>query len=82
MRVQGDDNVTLHLNLGVVNEDVDADERLDSEDLPETLTDINGDRSIDALDLDLENLSEVDRYRGNGALDTGEGHRMGAQRSA
>ena len=37
-----------------------------------TLTDINGDRSIDALDLDLENLSEVDRYRGNGALDTGE----------
>ena len=40
MRVQGDDNVTLHLNLGVVSEDVDADERLDSEDLPETLTDI------------------------------------------
>ena len=72
MRVQGDDNVTLHLNLGVVNEDVDADERLDSEDLPETLTDINGDGSIDALDLDLENLSDIDRYRGNGALDTGE----------
>ena len=72
MRVQGDDDVTLHLNLGVVNEDVDADERLDSEDLPETLTDINGDKSIDALDLDLENLPEADRYRGNGALDTGE----------
>ena len=72
MRVQGDDNVTLHLNLGVVNEDVDADERLDSEDLPETLTDINGDGRIDALDLDLENLSDIDRYRGNGALDTGE----------
>ncbi|MXY99505.1 hypothetical protein F4Y93_02225, partial [Candidatus Poribacteria bacterium] len=72
MRVQGDDNVTLHLNLGVVNEDTDADQRLDSEDLPNTLTDTNGDDNIDALDLDLENLSQVDRYRGNGALDTGE----------
>ena len=72
MRVQGDDNVTLHLNLGVVNEDTDADQRLDSEDLPNTLTDTNGDGSIDALDLDLENLSDVDRYRGNGTLDTGE----------
>ena len=72
MRVQGDDDVTLHLNLGVVNEDTDADQRLDSEDLPNTLTDTNGDDSIDALDLDLENLAEVDRYRGNGALDTGE----------
>ncbi len=72
MRVQGDDQVTLHLNLGEVNEDTDADQRLDSEDLPNTLTDTNGDGSIDALDLDLENLSDVDRYRGNGALDTGE----------
>ena len=72
MRVQGDDNVTLHLNLGVVNEDTDADQRLDSEDLPNTLTDTNRDDSIDALDLDLENLSDADRYRGNGALDTGE----------
>ena len=72
MRVQGDDNVTLHLNLGVVNEDTDADQILDSEDLPNTLTDTNGDDNIDALDLDLENLAEVDRYRGNGALDTGE----------
>ena len=72
MRVQGDDDVTLHLNLGIVNEDVDEDQRLDSEDLPNTLTDTNGDGSIDALDLDLENLSDTDRYRGNGALDTGE----------
>ena len=72
MRVQGDDDVTLHLNLGIVNEDVDADQRLDSEDLPSTLTDTNGDGSVDALDLDLENLSDTDRYRGNGALDTGE----------
>ena len=73
MRVQGDDEVTLHLNLGVVNEDTDADQRLDSEDLPNTLTDTNGDGSIDALDLDLENLSDVDRYRGNGALDADKG---------
>ena len=72
MRVQGNDTVTLHLNLGVVNEDTDADQRLDSEDLPNTLTDTNGDQRIDALDLDLENLSDVDRYRGNGTLDTGE----------
>ena len=72
MRVQGDDEVTLHLNLGIVNEDVDADQRLDSEDLPETLTDTNGDQTVDALDLDLENLSDMDRYRGNGVLDTGE----------
>ncbi len=72
LRVQGDDNVTLHLNLGVVNEDTDEDKRLDSEDLPNTLIDTNGDGSVDALDLDLENLSEVERYRGNGALDTGE----------
>ncbi len=72
VRVQGDDNVTLHINLGVVNEDTDADQRLDSEDLPNTLTDTNGDDRIDALDLDLENLSDADRYRGNGALDTGE----------
>jgi len=72
LRVQGDDNVTLHLNLGVVNEDTDEDKRLDSEDLPDTLIDTNGDGSVDALDLDLENLSDVDRYRGNGALDTGE----------
>ena len=62
MRVQGDAEVTLHLNLGVVNEDTDADQRLDSEDLPNTLTDTNGDGRIDALDLDLENLSDVDRY--------------------
>ena len=72
LRVQGDDNVTLHLDLGVVNEDTDEDKRLDSEDLPDTLIDTNGDGSVDALDLDLENLSDADRYRGNGALDTGE----------
>ena len=72
MRVQGDDDVTLYLNLGAVNEDADTDARLDSEDLPQTLEDTNGDGNVDALDLDLENLPEVHRYRGNGALDTGE----------
>ena len=39
MRVEGDDDVTLYLNLGAVNEDSDADGRLDSEDLPQTLDD-------------------------------------------
>ena len=72
VRVQGDDDVTLYLNLGAVNEDTDADGRLDSEDLPQTLEDINGDSTVDALDLDLENLPDAHRYRGNGALDTGE----------
>ncbi len=72
MRVQGDDDVTLLLNFGIVNEDTDADNYLDSEDLPQTLTDTNGDGNVDALDLDLENLPEALRHRGNGALDTGE----------
>ncbi len=72
LRVQGDDNITLHLNLGAVNEDTDQDKRLDSEDLPDTLMDTNGDGSVDALDLNLENLSDADRYRGNGTLDTSE----------
>ena len=72
MRVQGDDAVTLFLDIGILSEDTDRDERLDSEDLPDTLLDINGDGKVDALDLDLENLPDELRYRGNGALDTGE----------
>ncbi len=72
MRVQGDDNVTLFLDIGIISEDTDRDERLDSEDLPDTLLDINADGKVDALDLDLENLPDELRYRGNGALDTGE----------
>ena len=56
MRVQGDDDVTLYLNLGAVSEDSDTDQRLDSEDLPQSLDDTNGDDVVDALDLDLENL--------------------------
>ncbi len=72
LRVQGDDDVTLYLNLGAVNEDADADGRLDSEDLPQTLEDTNGDGIVDALDLDLENLPDVYRHRGNGRSDTGE----------
>ena len=71
-RVQGDDNVTLFLDIGIISEDSDSDERLDSEDLPDTLLDINADGKVDALDLDLENLPHELRYRGNGALDTGE----------
>ena len=72
IRVQGDDDVTLYLNLGAVSEDADVDGRLDSEDLPPTLEDTNGDGVVDALDLDLENLPDAHRYRGNGRLDTGE----------
>ena len=72
MRVQGDDDVTLYLNLGIVSEDADSDERLDSEDLPQSLEDTNGDGVIDALDLDLDNLSDGQRIRGNGRLDIGE----------
>lgn len=72
MRVQGDDDVILYLNLGAVNEDADADGRLDSEDLPQTLEDTNGDGVVDALDLDLENLPEAQRQRGNGRSDIGE----------
>ena len=70
LRVQGDDDVTLYLNIGAVNEDTDADARLDSEDLPPLLEDTNGDGIIDALDLDLENIPNTDR--GNGRLDKGE----------
>lgn len=72
LRVQGEDDVTLYLNLGAVSEDTDEDGRLDSEDLPQGLEDTNGDSVIDALDLDLENLPDEYRYRGNGGLDTGE----------
>ncbi len=72
MRVQGDDDVTLYLNLGAVSEDADADARLDSEDLPQTLEDTNNDGNVDALDLDLENLPDAHRHRGNGRSDTGE----------
>ena len=72
LRVQGDDDITLYLNLGAVNEDADADDRLDSEDLPQTLEDSNGDGIVDALDLDLENLPESQRYAGNGRLETDE----------
>ena len=72
LRVQGDDDVTLLLDLGIVNEDTDYDGRLDSEDLPLDLEDLNGDDKIDTLDLDLENLSESQKYSANGSLDTGE----------
>ena len=72
LRVQGDDDITLYLNLGAVNEDADTDDRLDSEDLPQSLVDSNGDGIVDALDLDLENLPEPQQYAGNGKLETDE----------
>ena len=34
-RVRGDSDVTLHIDLGVVSEDSDLDNRLDTEDLPQ-----------------------------------------------
>ena len=72
MRVQGDDDVTLYLNIGAVSEDSDADKRLDSEDLPQSLDDTNGDNVVDALDLDLENLPADQQNRANGQIDIGE----------
>ena len=72
MRVQGDDDVTLFLNLGIISEDSDADLRLDSEDLPQSLEDTNGDGAVDALDLDLENLPDEYQYSANGDLEEGE----------
>ncbi len=76
LRVQGDDDITLYLNLGAVSEDADADDRLDSEDLPQSLLDSNKDSIVDALDLDLENLpaniQNVQRHAGNGKLETDE----------
>ena len=71
-RVSGDSDVTLHIDLGVVNEDSDLDNRLDTEDLPLDLEDINGDGRVDTLDLDLENLPADQKFRANGSLDTGE----------
>ncbi len=72
LHVRGDENVTLHIDLGVVSEDSDRDNRLDSEDLPRDLEDINGDGKIDTLDLDLENLLPAWKFSANGSLDTGE----------
>ena len=72
LRVQGDDDITLYLNIGAVSEDSDSDDRLDSEDLPQSLVDSNKDSIVDALDLDLENLPESQRYAGNGRLETDE----------
>ena len=72
LRVQGDDDVTLYLDLGVVSEDSDFDNRLDSEDLPKLLEDTNGDGKVDTLDLDLENLPPSQKFSANGSLDTGE----------
>ncbi|MBT3267253.1 hypothetical protein HN371_08890 [Candidatus Poribacteria bacterium] len=72
VRVDGDDAVTLHVDVGLFNEDTDGDRRLDSEDLPQDLTDTSGDGVIDALDLTQDDLAEADRFRGNGTLEENE----------
>ena len=72
LRVRDDPDVTLYIDLGVVSEDSDFDDRLDTEDLPADLEDINRDGKIDTLDLDLENLPSARRFSANGSLDTGE----------
>jgi len=72
MKVEGDDNVALNIDFGVVSEDTDDDFRLDSEDLPRSLIDQNGDHKIDILDLSKENLPQEHKYKGNGSLDLGE----------
>ena len=72
MKVEGDDNINLHMDFGVVSEDVDDDFRLDSEDLPRDMVDQNGDHKIDILDLSKEDLPEQHKYKGNGSLDLRE----------
>ncbi len=72
LKVDGDKNVNFNIDFGTVSEDNDEDFRLDSEDLPADLTDVNGDHKIDILDLSKENLPAKDRYKGNGRLDVGE----------
>jgi hypothetical protein len=72
VRVEGDDAVTLNIDIGLFNEDTDGDLRLDSEDLPPDLTDTNGDGFVDALDLNQDALDDADRFRGNGNLEENE----------
>ncbi len=72
VKVEGDDDIILHVDIGVVSEDSDEDSRLDSEDLPEDLQDTNGDGKVDILDLSLEDLPENQKYKGNGILESGE----------
>ncbi|MEK7396114.1 MAG: hypothetical protein AAB116_04160, partial [Candidatus Poribacteria bacterium] len=72
LKVDGDNNIRLNIDLGTVSEDADNDYVLDSEDLPADLKDANGDHKIDILDLDKKNLSVKDKYKGNGSLDLGE----------
>ena len=72
MKVEGDDNVNLNIDFGVVSEDTDDDFQLDSEDLPKNMIDQNGDHKVDILDLDKENLPEEHKYKGNGSLDVRE----------
>ena len=72
LKVEGDDDLVLHIDFGVVSEDADGDNRLDSEDLPRDLTDANGDGKVDILDLPLEDLPERWKGKGNGMLEADE----------
>lgn len=72
VRVVGDNALTLHLDVGVFNEDADGDRRLDSEDLPSDLEDTNGDGKVDFLDLDADKLTGSQRFYGNGSLEESE----------
>lgn len=72
LKVDGDKNINFNIDFGTVSEDTDDDFRLDSEDIPADLIDVNGDHKIDILDLSKENLPAKDRYKANGRLDVGE----------
>lgn len=72
VRVVGDNALTLHLDVGLFNEDADGDGHLDSEDLPPDLEDTNGDGRVDFLDLDSDNLTGSRRFYGNGSLEDAE----------
>ncbi|MFQ6039468.1 MAG: hypothetical protein ACE5PV_01325, partial [Candidatus Poribacteria bacterium] len=72
LRVKGNKNLKLHIDIGIVSEDTDEDAMLDSEDLPLNLSDVNGDGKMDILDISVDELPEEDKYKANGSLDSGE----------
>jgi len=72
LRVKGNENLKLHIDIGVVSEDTDEDGVLDSEDLPLDLLDVNGDRKRDILDISIDELPDEHKYKANGSLDSGE----------
>jgi len=72
LRVKGNNNLKLHIDIGIVSEDTDEDNVLDSEDLPRNISDVNGDGKKDVLDISVDNLPKEDKYKANGSLDSGE----------